>query len=567
MPSLTQQVARRLDPITLEVLRHGLQEIAEEMAVALMRAAYSTNITDRRDCSCAVYLPRAEPVAQSESGTPLHLGVMPAVVRSVLRLFPANSMQPGDQYMMNTPYPEGPGHLNDLTLLAPVFLGSHLVAIVANQAHHIDIGGMVPGSMPADAVEVFQEGLQIPPIALIRCGRIVEDTLALFLANVRTPATTRGDLMAQAAANKVGTDRLQALVQRWGVDLVEAAMEELLDHAERRIRAAIATLPSGVYRASDFLEGPRGGTLGIHVSVTIAGDELSADFSGTHPQVAAPLNCRPPTLLACLAYVVQAMLDPGQSPNAGALRPLQVKAPEGSLLNARYPASVVHSNVVTTQRICDVLLRALHAAAPNRVIAACAGTQVLICLGGHDLVRGEPFTYIETHGGGAGAGLARDGQSGVHTHMTNTLNSPAEVLEQTFPIQMLEYGLEPDTAGAGCWRGGFGMRKSLQIKVPATLTIAADRIHTRPWGLEGGRAAAPARVELRRNGRRRRLGARATIRLEPGDILTLVTPGGGGWGNPRKRDRQAVAADVEGGLVSPAAAKRLYGDDDTGARR
>jgi N-methylhydantoinase B len=547
------QPETKIDPVTLEVLRHALQAIAEEMAVALMRTAYSTNITDRRDCSCAVYLPNGEPVAQSESGTPLHLGVMPAVVGNVLREIPMERMAPGDQYMTNTPYPEGPGHLNDVTLVAPVFVDGRLVALVANQAHHVDVGGMTPGSMPADAVEIFQEGLQIPPVALMREWATVEDTLSLFLANVRTPATSRGDLLAQVAANKVGDDRVRALIARWGDAVVGQAMSALLDHAERRMRAAIQTLPDGVYTAEDSLEGPEG-PLVLRVAVTIAGDMLTADFTGSAPQIRAPLNCRPPTLRACLAYVVQAMLDPGGSPNAGALRPLAAEAPPGSLLNALHPASVVHSNVVTTQRICDVLIRALYGAAPQRVVAACSGTQALICMGGHDSKRNEPFTYIETHGGGAGARPGADGQSAVHTHMTNTLNSPVEVLEQSFPFRVVEYALEAGSAGAGCWRGGFGLRRSWLLDAYATLTIAADRARTRPWGLEGGRAAKPARIELLRDGRTRRLKARGTYELQPGDRLTLVTPGGGGWGNSRCRDCALVAADTEAGLLSPESA-------------
>lgn len=549
--------APRVDPITLEVVRHSLQEIAEEMNVALMRAAYSTNITDRRDSSCAVYLDRGEPVAQSASGTPLHLGVMPAVVRSVLARIPIERMQPGDQYLMNTPYPEGPGHLNDLTLVCPVFRDGRAVAIVANQAHHIDVGGMTPGSMPAEAVEIFQEGVQLPPVPLVRAGELVEPTLDIFLANIRTPAVSRGDLLAQAAANNVGVQRMAAVLDRLGEETVLSTMEELLDHAERRMRAAIAELPDGEYAAEDVIEGPTG-PITIRVTVRVEGDRLTADFTGTDPQSPAPLNCRPATLVACLAYVAQAMLDAEFTPNAGTLRPLAVEAPEGSLVCARYPASLVHSNVVTSMRVCDVLIRALHAAAPERVTAASAGSQNLICIGGFDAERGEPFTYIETHGGGAGAGPGQDGQSAVHTHMTNTLNSPAEVLEQDFPFCVLEYALAPDSAGAGRWRGGFGLRKRLRVDAPATLTIATDRLASQPWGLEGGAPAAPGRIELIRGGRRRRLPGRGTYRLEPGDVLLLVSPGGGGWGDPSRRPAEAVQADVDAGLVSRRRAQADY---------
>jgi N-methylhydantoinase B len=558
MPLTSVNSPPKVDPITAEVLRNALQEIAEEMAVALMRSAYSTNIVDRRDCSCAIYRSNGEPVAQSESGTPLHLGVMPAVVRSILKVIPIERMSPGDQFMMNTPYPEGPGHLNDLTLMAPVFHGEKVIALVANQAHHVDVGGMTPGSMPANATEVFQEGLQIPPVCIIRDQRIVDDMLSVFLANVRTPATTRGDLIAQAAANNVGRDRMISLAERWGEELIAAVVETLLNNAERRTRAAISALPRGTYRAKDRLDGPGDGLI-IQVAITVDGDELTADFSGSSMQVAAPLNCRPATLLACLAFVVQAILDPGRQPNAGVLRPLKATAPLGTLMNARYPASVVHSNVVTTQRICDAILKAFHQIAPTQVVAACSGTQSLVCIGGYDPTRDEPFTYIETHGGGAGASASEDGQSAVHTHMTNTLNSPAEVLEQTFPFFVLEYGLRPDSAGPGEKRGGFGLRKRLRIDAASVLTVAADRMSSRPWGLNGGDFAASANVELERAGEIQRLPSRGTFQLEPGDILTLETPGGGGWGPARQRPRSQVARDVEDGLVSAEAAERSYG--------
>jgi N-methylhydantoinase B len=538
-----------MDAVALAVFRHALEEVAEEMNAALMRAAYSTNITDRRDSSCAVYLPRGEAVAQSQSGTPLHLGVMPAVLRTILARVPPESMKPGDQYLMNTPYPEGPGHLNDLTLARPVFRGSELAALVANQAHHVDVGGKSPGSMPADSTEIFQEGLQIPPVALIKEGAIVDDVLSIFLANIRTPSVSRGDLLAQAAANNVGAQRVNALFDRFGDEAVPLAMEALLDHAEERMRALINTLPDGRYSAHDSLEGPDG-PLRISVEVQIAGSTIIADFSGTDAQTLSPLNCRLATVKACLAYVAAAMLDPGTAPNAGALRPLTVIAPEGSLLNASYPSSLVHSNVVTSQRICDVLIRALYQTAPHLAIAACSGTQNLVCLGGFDERRGEPFTYIETHGGGSGATATRDGESGVHTHMTNTLNSPVEVLEHDFPFRVVEYALEPDSAGSGYRRGGFGIRKSLRVDVPATLTVAADRIRTRPWGLEGGEDAAAASLVLVRDDEAAPLPGRGTFRLAAGDMLTLVTPGGGGWGHASAREEVLSAADFDAGLVT-----------------
>ncbi len=552
---------RPIDPIEFAVLRHRLEEVTEEMNAGLVRAAYSPNITDRRDCSCALYLPHGEPVAQSESGTPLHLGVMPAVLRTILAVFPAAAMRPGDQYIVNTPYPEGPGHLNDITVARPVFVDGEVVAIVANQAHHVDVGGIVPASMPSHSTEIYQEGLQIPPVRLLAQGELVEDFLRLFFANIRTPAVSRGDLLAQVAANNVGHERVVALAAERGVRQLQQAMAELLDHTEREVRALIREIPAGVYHAEDEVEGPEG-PLRIVVALQVHGDEVIADFTGSAEQVAAPLNCRPATVQACLAYVVNACLRPGVIPNAGSLRPLRVIAPEGSLLNATHPAPVVQSNIITSTRICDVLIRALYAAAPHLVTALSSGTQALLSAGGYDRARGEHFTYIETHGGGAGAGAAYDGESGVHTHMTNTLNTPIEVFEQAFPMRVLDYSLVPDSAGSGAHRGGFGIHKTVEFHEPTVVTIALDRTLSRPSGFAGGGDGAPAQVRHHHAGGVTRLGGRATLTVQPGDRIEIVTPGGGGWGAARSRPAEQLEADRRAGLLSAEAADAAYRLDD-----
>lgn len=549
--------AQRLDAMTLEVLRHALEEIAEAMNVALMMAAYSTNITDRRDSSCAIYLPTIEAVAQSQTGTPLHLGVMPAVVQGILARIPLETMAPGDQYIMNTPYPHGPGHLNDVGLLAPIFCEGRLIAFAVNQAHHVDVGGSVPGSMSADATEIFQEGLQVPPVALIRGGEIVDEILSIFLANIRSPEISRGDLLAQAAANNVAVSRVSALGARWGVEVLVSAMEELLRNGELRMRADISSMPDGSWDAEDSIEGPDG-PLYIRATVRIDGDTLSADFSRTDPEVAAPLNCRIPTLRACLAYVVSATLDPGVAPNAGALRPLLITAPEGTFVNARFPNATVQANLITAPRICDVLIRALHQVVPERVIAACAGTTCLVVIGGEDPNRRELYTYVESHGGGAGGAVGRDGESTVQTHMSNSLNSPIEVLEQTFPFKFLRYELEPDSSGSGKWRGGFGMHKEIQLTADATVTVHFTRTDSNPWGLSGGSDGTRARVERIRAGRTEVLPGRGTYHFQAGDILSLRSPGGGGYGPAAERDPDAVAADIAAGLMSSDYVERNY---------
>ena len=546
------------DPIEVELLRNRLEEIAEEMNAVLTRAAYSTNISDRRDCSSAVLLPDATVLAQSASGTPLHLGVLPGCVRTILARYPTTTMHPGDAFLMNVPFPEGPGHLNDITLARPVFVDGEVVAIVANQAHHVDVGGAVPGSIAPSSTEVYQEGIQIPPIRLFRGGVLDEDLEAFFLVNIRTPEVSRGDLKAQSAANHVGEERVRALFAGQSPAALHARMRGLLDVSERRMRERLSGLPDGEYRAEDSLSGPDG-PVTIRVILTIRDGALLADFSATDPQVAGPINCRPPTLLACLNYVAVALVDPGLSPNAGTLRPLSVVAPEGTLVSARHPASTVQSNIVTTQRICDVLLLALAAALPGRVPAASSGTQNLLAVGGYDDMRGEPFTYMETHGGGAGAFPDRDGASVVHTHMTNTLNSPTEVIEQSFPLMIRRYGLEPDSEGAGRFRGGFGMHKTVRFLATARATLAVERITTRPWGLDGGEHAAAAQVWLERDGVRHDLPGRTTVDVQPGDELTLVTPGGGGFGPVADRDPTAVARDLADGSVTADRAHVTYG--------
>ena len=552
-----QPQPRQLDAMTLEVLRHGLEEIAEAMNVALMLAAYSTNISDRRDSSCAIYLPSIEAVAQSQTGTPLHLGVMPAVVQGILNKIPVETMRPGDQYIMNTPYPHGPGHLNDIALLAPIFHEERVIALACNQAHHIDVGGMVPGSMSATATEIFQEGLQIPPMALIRGGEIVDDILSIFLANIRSPEVSRGDLLAQAAANNVAVTRVAALADRWGGDLLLTAMEELLAHGERRMRADIAALPDGSWEAEDIIEGPNG-PLYIRATVTIAGDEIIADFSRTDPEVQAPLNCRIPTVRACLAYVMSATLDPGVAPNAGALRPLRAVAPEGTFVNARFPNATVQANLITSPRLCDVLLRALYEVIPERVIAACAGTTCLVVIGGMDPTRREIFTYVESHGGGAGGAFERDGESTVQTHMSNSLNSPIEVLEQTFPFRIVKYAMDPDSSGAGRWRGGFGMSKEFELTSDATVTVHFTRTDSNPWGIGGGEQGTRAFVARVRDGQSETLVGRGTYEFRRGDVLSIRSPGGGGYGPPAERDTAAVHRDHDHGLISDDYLRRHY---------
>jgi len=367
------------------------------------------------------------------------------------------------------------------------------------------------------------------------------------------------------AANNVGERRLQELFDRYDAETLTGVLDAIMDYSERRMRAGIREIPAGVYRFEDYLEfnDAEESLIPIRVAVTVAEDEISFDFAGTSPQVRGSLNCRRPTVQACAYYVVKCLVDPGLPPNSGAHRPIHVSVPEGSLLHANFPASTVHSNIVTTQRIVDVMTGALLQAVPERLTAACSGTENMVIIGGLDPRSGRWFNYTETYGGGQGAFHDRDGMSGVHTHMTNTRNAPVEVIEASYPITVKRYGLVPDSEGAGRFRGGLGMSRHVIVHTDATLTVSSDRHRTHPWGVEGGQPAANSRVELIHEGRRVELPGKITRDMQAGDELITTTPGGGGWGEPAQRERAAVEADVRERMISPARAEVVYGRLET----
>ncbi len=551
------------DPIALEVMRNALMSIADEMTAALIRTAYSTNIKDRRDCSSAIYLANGDVVAQSEVGTPLHLGVMPAVVRTVLKRFPLDTMKPGDGILYNNPYPEGPGHLNDITMVSPVFVKDRLVALVANQAHHVDVGGFAPGSMPFGVTEIFQVGLQIPPVRIIKNRILDEELMSLIQENVRTKIEFRGDLMSQHAANNVGEDRLRELFDNYGQDETLEYMNAIMDYSERRMRAGIRRIRTGNYTFEDYIEGDSitDDLIRVKVTVHVSEDEIAVDFSDTSPEVKGPMNCRKASAEACVFYVVKCVADPGVPPNAGSYRPIRIIAPEGSLVNSHYPRSVVHSNIITTHRIVDCLLGALLQAIPERVMAAHHGTQNLINVGGLNSRTGRLYNYIETYGGGQGALHCQDGMDGVHSHMTNTRNAPVEVIEVTYPLLVKGYGLVPDSEGPGTYRGGTGIFREIAfLEDDTTLTISSDRNRIQPWGVLGGRPATSASCRLiDPNGSDVDIPSKATLTVKRGSTFITKTSGGGGWGYPYERDSNKVRWDVLEGLVSIERAAAEYG--------
>jgi N-methylhydantoinase B len=507
-----------IGPIELEVASSTLAGIAEEMGAVLRRTAYSPNIKERADCSAAVFMPDGSMLAQAEH-IPVHLGAMPASVEAVLARFEA---APGVQYAVNDPFAGGT-HLNDLTLVRPVFVGGRLVAWVGNRAHHADVGGEAPGSMPAHAVTVDQEGIRVQPMPAVRDGRWLPEFLEPFLAATRTPNERLGDLSAQLGANEVGARRMQRLIEGEGVTRFEDSTNALLDYGARRMHAALSGLPAGRYRFEDFMEWGKA-DVSIRVAIEISGGELSADFTGTDPQVPANFNAVEAVTRSCLYYAVRVATDPTIPPNGGSYRVVDLSAPAGTVVNALPPAAVAAGNVETSQRIADVLLGALAQAAPDRVPAASQGTMNNILIGN------ESFAYYETVAGGQGGRPSKPGRSGIHTGMTNTLNTPIEALEMHYPLRVRRYTLRRASGGDGLHPGGEGIEREIEFLEPSTLSLMGERRRHRPWGLAGGGPGACGEDWLIRDGDRTRLPGKVTLEVLPGDRLLVLTPGGGGWG-------------------------------------
>jgi N-methylhydantoinase B len=504
-----------LDPVTLSVLSSALSGIAEEMGALLVRASYSSNVKERRDCSAALFDAQGRMVAQAEH-IPVHLGAMPEAVAAVR----ARDPRPGDVFMLNDPF-RGGTHLPDITLVSPLDDDGDVIGYAVTRAHHSDVGGMRPGSMPADSTSIYQEGIVLPPVRLVREGRIVDDVLDLLLANVRTPDVRRGDLRAQLAANARAQERLTELLERRGRATVLTAFDEVLRHAERRTREAIAALPDGTYSARSELEGDgvTDDDVPIAVAVTVRGDELEIDFQGTADAVAGNVNCPLSVTRSACYFALRVLLDPDVPANAGAYAPVRVVAPEGSLVDARSPSAVVAGNVETSQRLADTVLLAL-AGAVDGLPAQGQGTMNNLVIGG------EGWTYYETIGGGQGASPGGDGDSGVHVGMTNTLNTPIEALELEFPMRVERYELAAGSGGEGRHRGGDGIVRAIRVLEPATVSLLTDRRRHRPAGAAGGGPGATGCNRL--DGEE--LPAKASRGIGPGSVVSVTTPGGGGWG-------------------------------------
>jgi N-methylhydantoinase B len=569
----------RRDPIELEIFKNIFHSIAEEMGAALRRTAFSPNIKERRDYSCAVFDAAGEVIAMGDH-MPVHLGSMPMSVRAAIERL---QLEPGDVAMLNDPFCGGT-HLPDITLVAPVFLNksvilseraglprraqaSHTLArgskdlergrrpqpdfYVASRAHHADVGGAYAGSMGL-CREIYQEGVRIPPVKLMHAGKMEADVLALLLNNVRTPREREGDLGAQIAACHTGSVRLAEVVARYGLERVKRAARELLDYSEEMMRAFLAEVPRGTYRAEDFLDddgitskpirivasvrfhaghrGPSARARGRR-SLGMTKEAVTVDFTGSDPQVEGSVNAVEAITYSACFYVFRCLLAEEVPATAGLMRPIRVIAPQGTVVNARPPAAVAGGNVETSQRIVDVLLQALAQALPARILAGSSGTMNNLTIGGTDPRSGEPFAYYETIAGGLGARPTKPGVSGIHTHMTNSLNTPAEALEYAYPFRVRRYSLRPRSGGTGRQRGGDGIVREVEVLTEAEVTLLSDRRKRGPRGLAGGKDGAPGKtIVLRHNGRKEVLPSKASVRLKAGERVRVESPGGGGWG-------------------------------------
>lgn len=550
----------RVDPITLEIIKNALQSVAEEMGATLIRAAYSTNIKDRRDCSCAIYDRRGELVAQAEH-IPLHLGLMANVVKKVFAKY-TMELRSGDAIIHNDPYTGG-SHIPDVMIFFPVFSEGRLIAIVGNLAHHVDMGGMVPGSCPPLATEIYQEGLRIPPLKLYENGKLNQTLLDIIKTNIRTPHITEKDILAQTAANMVGQKRMSELVIKYGTERTLNYMDAILDYSERMMRAKIRELPDARVDFEDFIEGDghNDKPIRIYASVEIKGDEVHVDFTGSSSQVKGSINAVESVTLASVYYVLKSVLDPEIPSNSGAYRPIHVTAPKGTIVNAEFPAANSNMNPITSQRIVDVLMGAFFKIIPKRVPAACAGTMNGLMIGGIDPGTKQYYAYVETYGGGQGAMYNQDGMDGVQTNMTNTRNAPAEVIEVSYPFRVERYGLVRDSAGAGMYRGGLGITREITIlDHTATVSVNSDRVLMSPWGLDGGGPGGKGEwLIVKADGRVMRLPSKGTFEAEPGDKIVVRTQGGGGYGDPRERDLEKIHRDVRENVISREQAKKVYG--------
>ncbi len=513
------------DPISLEIFRNLFISVAEEMGAVLQRTAFSPNIRERKDFSCAIFTYDGEMIAQA-SHIPVHLGSMPESVKGAVEYC---KFEEGDIIMLNDPY-RGGTHLPDITLVAPVFYKGELLFFIANRAHHADVGGMSAGSMPL-STSIFQEGIIIPPVKIVKKGCIDKEIFEFFLRNTRTPKERIGDLTAQIITNHVGINRLLEIIEKEGKEKMTFYSKELLDYGERLMREVIKRIPDGEYSFEDFIEddGIDTKNIRIHVRIKIEGDKAVVDFSGTAPQVKGSVNAVRSITLSAVYYVFQCLMEGNIISNGGIYKPIEVITRKGTVVDAEFPSAVAGGNVETSQRIVDVVLGALSHALPKVIPAASQGTMNNIAIGGYDSDKKRHFTYYETVGGGMGASAKGDGESAIHSHMTNTMNTPIEVIEHEYPIRIVKYSIRKGSGGGGLYKGGDGIVREMEFLEDAEVSILSERRSRPPYGLFGGEPGMTGRNVLINEDTEYILSSKVNIKVNKGDILRIETPGGGGY--------------------------------------
>ena len=548
-----------IEKIIVEVIKYALIYIAEEMGVILRKTAFSPNIRDRLDFSCAILAPNGDLVAQAEH-IPVHLGSMVVGAKNIIKWINEHEMdlEAGDVILSNDPYIVGT-HLNDVMLLKPVFYKDEIVSYLVNKAHHVDIGGKVPGSISVDAESLYEEGIVIEPIKIVEKNVVGKDLLRKIMDNIRTPEYFKGDIMAQIASLKTGETRLMELISKYGHEVLYKSYNEIIGYTERYTRNVLGKLISrynavGEYTATDYLESRKYGLLKINVRIVLAKDNILVDYSGSSIQVKEPLNAVYGVTVAATTYALKTIIDPDMPMNQGFYRVVSINAPKGSILNPEPPAPVAGGNLETSQRIVDVVHLALSKAFPDRVPAASCGTMTNVLLGGSN------WAFYETIGCGSGARPSSDGVDGVHTNMTNTLNTPIEIAEREYPILFVAYELRRDSCGPGRYRGGLGITRAFKVlEDNVVLTIFSEREKLRPWGLAGGGSGVPSKHFIVRGNDVIYIGSKSTVVLKRNDVVYINTPGGGGYGDPCDRDNESIKRDLVEDRISLEYVKENYG--------
>ncbi len=554
-----------IDPITLEIMSNGLKSIADETYIALMKSAYSTNIKERHDHSTAVVDPAGRLIVQAENSLAIHIGSMMGLMNTLLAKIPLADVREGDIFISNDPFVAGGSHLPDVNMAMPVFADGKLVCFMCNIAHHADIGGITPGSM-AGGTEIYQEGTRIPVIRLFREGELQSDILDLLLLNARVPEERRGDYFAQVAACRLGVRRMLEMIEARGVPMLVASFDDIIRRTRERLTEALARIPPGEYTFEDVMDDDGAGTTNIPLKLKVtvpphgSNRKVLFDFTGTGPQVKGNINSTPTVTLAGVLYSLKALLDPDVPNNQGLIELVDIHAPLGSLINAKFPAAVA-ARANTAQRIVDVVIGALAPAIPEAAVGAANGANTTAVFFGHDPRHDRDYVYLETLGGGFGGRFTKDGKDGVQVHITNTSNLPVESIEMEYPLLVESYGFVPDFGGAGKYRGGLGLRRVVR-PVGHTMTFSGqgERFVNKPWGLFGGGSGGTGKfVKLSGGGEVPLPTKPANLEVKPDEAVVVETPGAGGYGKPAERDAAAIQNDVVSGKFSREFIKKNYG--------